>query len=167
MWQNKLECLNREYLRGKKYHCTVDLLFDWLRLVCFANKNKKCQLSYSESQTSQTGGLWYSDTSPFSIPWFDHRGIFDIQHNDNFQNNIIFYLLFLCSAWPDSSIFCQFGYFLKLVVIFWKEEIVTQNGDILDYFLLQLFLCIHLNVQFRNTFSQVFLIFQKWFAVDM
>ncbi len=25
--------------RGK-YHCTVDLLFDWFGLVCFANKNK-------------------------------------------------------------------------------------------------------------------------------
>ncbi len=22
-------------------------------------------------QTSQTGGQWYSDTSPFSIPWFN------------------------------------------------------------------------------------------------
>jgi len=32
----------REYLRGK-YHCTVDLLFDWFGLVCFANKNKNCQ----------------------------------------------------------------------------------------------------------------------------
>jgi len=31
----------REYLRGK-YHCTVDLLFDWFGLVCFANKNKNC-----------------------------------------------------------------------------------------------------------------------------
>jgi hypothetical protein len=26
---------SREYLRGK-YHCTVDLLFDWFGLVCFA-----------------------------------------------------------------------------------------------------------------------------------
>jgi hypothetical protein len=26
-------------------------------------------LSYSWFQTSQTGGQWYSDTSPFSIPW--------------------------------------------------------------------------------------------------
>ena len=33
-------CLSREYYRGK-YHCTVDLLFDWFGLVCFANKNKK------------------------------------------------------------------------------------------------------------------------------
>jgi hypothetical protein len=23
-------------------------------------------------QTSQTGGQWYSDTSPFSIPWVGH-----------------------------------------------------------------------------------------------
>ena len=36
----------REYQRGK-YHCTVDLLFDWFGLVCFANKNKNCHLSYS------------------------------------------------------------------------------------------------------------------------
>jgi hypothetical protein len=51
-----------------KYHCTVDLLFDWFGLVCFANKNKNCQLVYSKFQTSQTGGQQYSDTSPFSIP---------------------------------------------------------------------------------------------------
>jgi hypothetical protein len=53
--------------RGK-YHCTIDLLFDWFGLVCLANKNKNCQLSYSWFQTSQTGGQHYSDTSPFSIP---------------------------------------------------------------------------------------------------
>ncbi len=46
----------------------MDLLFDWFGLVCFANKNKNCQLSCSWFQTSQTGGQWYSDTSPFSIP---------------------------------------------------------------------------------------------------
>jgi len=26
--------------KGGKYHCTVDLLFDWFGFVCFANKNK-------------------------------------------------------------------------------------------------------------------------------
>jgi len=60
-------------LKGK-YHCTVDLLFDWFGLVCFANKNKNCPLSYSWFQTSQTGGQWYSDTSPFSIPWTRVKG---------------------------------------------------------------------------------------------
>ncbi len=34
-------------------------------------KAKKFQLSYRWFQTSQTGGQWYSDTSPFSIPWID------------------------------------------------------------------------------------------------
>jgi hypothetical protein len=52
---------------GRKY-CTADLLFDWFGLVCFANKNKKCQLSYSKFKTSQIGGQRYRDISPFSIP---------------------------------------------------------------------------------------------------
>ncbi len=60
-------CSCQGILRGK-YHCTIDLLFDWFGLVCFANKNKKCQLSYSWFLTSQTGGQWYSDTCAFSIP---------------------------------------------------------------------------------------------------
>ncbi len=29
-------------------------------------------MSYSLFQTSQTGGQWYSDTSPFRIPWRCH-----------------------------------------------------------------------------------------------
>ncbi len=46
--KGRLPCLTliREYLRGR-YHCTVDLLFDWFGLACFANKNKNCELSYS------------------------------------------------------------------------------------------------------------------------
>jgi hypothetical protein len=31
-------------------------------------------LSYSWFQTNQTGGQWYSDTSPFSIPWREING---------------------------------------------------------------------------------------------
>jgi len=27
-------------------------------------------------ETSQTGGQWYNDTSPFSIPWYLSRNIF-------------------------------------------------------------------------------------------
>ncbi len=54
---------------GRKYHCTIDLLFDWFGLVYFANKNKNCHQSYNRFQTSQTGGQGYIDTFPFSIPW--------------------------------------------------------------------------------------------------
>ncbi len=58
--------------KGGSITCTVDPLFDWFELVCFANKNKNCQWSCSWFQTSRTGGQWYSDTSPFSIPWLYH-----------------------------------------------------------------------------------------------
>jgi hypothetical protein len=42
----QLETQLHSTVRGK-YHCTVDLLFDWFGSVCFENKNKNCQLSYS------------------------------------------------------------------------------------------------------------------------
>ncbi len=57
----------REFLRGK-YHYTVDLLFDWFGISCTTTDNFCFYLQNSLTQTSQTGGQWYSDTSPFSIP---------------------------------------------------------------------------------------------------
>jgi hypothetical protein len=60
---------NQGIVKGEvSLYCTVDLLFDWFGLVCFANKNKNCHLPYNLFQLSQTGGQWYNDTSPFSIP---------------------------------------------------------------------------------------------------
>jgi hypothetical protein len=53
---NKQRCITEDRVsiqgrpgntKGGKYHYTIDLLFDWFGLVCFANKNKNCQLSYS------------------------------------------------------------------------------------------------------------------------
>ncbi len=66
-----LMCVCVQGIPKGTYHCTIDLLFDWFGLVCFGNKNINCQLSYSWFQASQTGsgGKWYNDTSPFSIPW--------------------------------------------------------------------------------------------------
>jgi hypothetical protein len=64
----------------KEYSRTVDLLFDWIGLVCFANINKNCHLSF---QISQTGGLWYSDTSPFSIPCLYFKNILMIVSDDH------------------------------------------------------------------------------------
>ncbi len=59
--------VNREYQRGK-YHCTVDLLFDWFGNSCMTTDNFCLFLQNRLFQTSQTGGQWYCDTSPFSIP---------------------------------------------------------------------------------------------------
>jgi hypothetical protein len=57
-----------EYKRGKR-HCTVDLLFDWFGISCMATGSFCFYLQNRLIQTSQTGDQWYSDTSPFSIPW--------------------------------------------------------------------------------------------------
>jgi hypothetical protein len=48
----------REYLRGK-YHCTIDLLFDWFGFICFANKNKKivsCHTADSKPVKQEVNG---------------------------------------------------------------------------------------------------------------
>jgi hypothetical protein len=51
-----------------KYHCTVDLLFDWFGISCMTSDNFCFNLLNRLIQTSQIGGQWYSDLSPFSIP---------------------------------------------------------------------------------------------------
>ncbi len=50
------------------YHNTVDLLFNWFGINCRTTDNFCFYLQNRLIQTSQTGGKWYSDTSPFSIP---------------------------------------------------------------------------------------------------
>jgi hypothetical protein len=59
----------REFWRGKN-HCTIDLLFDWFGISCMTTDIFCFYLQNGLIQTSQTGGQWYSDTSPFSIPWY-------------------------------------------------------------------------------------------------
>jgi hypothetical protein len=54
--------------KGGKYHRTVDLLFDWFGISCMTTDNNCFYLQNRLIQTSQTGGQWYNDTSPFSIP---------------------------------------------------------------------------------------------------
>ncbi len=59
--------------KGGKYHCTIDLLFDWFGISCMTTDNFCFYLQNRQIQTSQTGGQWYSDTSPFSIPCLNLR----------------------------------------------------------------------------------------------
>jgi hypothetical protein len=72
-------------------HCTVDLLFDWFGISCTATEIFCFYLENSLIQTSQTGGQWYSDTSPFSIPCCS------IHENVGCSNgNVLSINLFLC-----------------------------------------------------------------------
>jgi hypothetical protein len=43
---SEMQHFNQGILKGES-SMNRDLLFDWFGLVCFANKNKNCQLSYS------------------------------------------------------------------------------------------------------------------------
>jgi hypothetical protein len=51
-----------------KYHCTVNLLFDWFGISCMTTDNYCFYLQNRLIQSSQTGGQWYSDTSPLVFP---------------------------------------------------------------------------------------------------
>jgi hypothetical protein len=57
----------RDYLIGM-YHYTVDLLFDWFGFSCMTTENICIYLLNRLIQTNQTGGQWYSDTSPLVFP---------------------------------------------------------------------------------------------------
>ncbi len=67
-----VNCESREHLKGK-YHCTVDLLFDWFGISCMTVDNFCFYLQNRLIQTGQTGGQWYNYASPFSIPWSQPR----------------------------------------------------------------------------------------------
>jgi hypothetical protein len=60
---NKTHLFHQGILKGK-YHCTIDLLFDWFGISCITTDNFCFYLKNRLIQTSQTGGLQYSDTSP-------------------------------------------------------------------------------------------------------
>jgi hypothetical protein len=50
------------------YHCTIDLLFDRFGITFVTTDSFYFYLQNRQNQTSQTGGQWNSDFSPFSIP---------------------------------------------------------------------------------------------------
>jgi hypothetical protein len=54
--------------KGGKYHCTIDLLFDRFGISCMTTEVFCYYLQNRLIQTSQTGGQWYSDTSPLVFP---------------------------------------------------------------------------------------------------
>jgi len=47
----------------------MDLQFDWFGISCMTTDHFCSYLQNIVIQTGQAGGQWYSDTSPFSIPW--------------------------------------------------------------------------------------------------
>jgi len=73
-------------LKGK-YHCTVDLLFDWFGISCMTTDNFCFYLQNRIIQTSQTGGQLYSDISPFSIPCTKFNYLLTMTNKDEHPEN--------------------------------------------------------------------------------
>jgi hypothetical protein len=61
--------------------CTTDLLFDWFGISYLTTDNFCFYWQNRPIQTSETGGQWYSDTSPFSIPWSDIPSVTEARCN--------------------------------------------------------------------------------------
>ncbi len=71
------------------------------------------------------------------------------RHTLSFQL-LTFFVLYL-SRVTRLGYFCWLGYFLKFIVIFWKDVIGQENGNNLGYFLAEPnLLKFHLNRQFQN-----------------
>ncbi len=61
-----------------KYHCTVDLLFDWFGISCMTTDNFSFYLQNRLIQTSLTGGQWYNDTSRLVFPGLSLSSLFSL-----------------------------------------------------------------------------------------
>jgi len=73
----------------------------------------------------------------------------------------------VCSRWPDWAIFCQLGYFWRLIMIFWKDEVAQNNGDFLSYFLFKEIYYIFTEMSnFKTWFVVGILRFLNWFDVE-
>jgi hypothetical protein len=53
----------------RKYHCTVDLLFDWFGISCMTSDDFCFYLQNRFILTGQTEGQLQSETSPLSVSW--------------------------------------------------------------------------------------------------
>jgi hypothetical protein len=73
---------------------TVDLLFDRFGISCMTADNFCFYLQNRLIQTSQTGGQWYNDTSPFSIPCCVSRFTWPVT---------VQAIMFLMAAWDTLS----------------------------------------------------------------
>jgi hypothetical protein len=64
-------------------------MFDWFGISCMTTNIFCFYLLNRLFQTSQKGGQWYSDTSPFSIPWFSISCLYcQVQFNENFNQKL-------------------------------------------------------------------------------
>ncbi len=78
------------------------------------------------------------------------------------------FTVYVAAGWQDWAIFRQLGYFWRLIMIIWKDEVAQRNGDILGYFLFKQINYIFTEISsFRTRFVVGIRRFHKWFDVDV
>ncbi len=126
----------REYLR-RKYHCTIDLLFDWFGISCMTTDNFCFYLQNKLVQTSQTGGQWYSDTSPFSIyslvPHFTGTWLPEPLPEKGIYQRLPFYSR---TQWAARSILCKTKHYFVLDFFKVWLHILYPSGTVVDHWTL-------------------------------
>jgi hypothetical protein len=94
-WWSQEPTLEQGTLNGE-YRCTVDLRFDCFGISCMATNNFCFYLQNRPIQICQTGGQWYSDTSPISIPCLEWDWVFVVNIvlglKDSSEKNTLAYL---------------------------------------------------------------------------
>jgi hypothetical protein len=107
-----------EHKKGK-YHCTVDLLFDWFGISCMTADNFCFYLQNRLIQTGQTGGQLYNDTSPFSVPWLATQKRFITSGFSIFENGFEEILLLNLAEkilWVNETFQRSFNFFLSNLI---------------------------------------------------
>jgi hypothetical protein len=70
---------------ASSYSFQIYVLFNWFGISCMTTDNFCFYLQIRLIRTSQTGGQWYCDTPPFSIPWpcttFMTKALTDVHKN--------------------------------------------------------------------------------------
>ncbi len=84
-----IQCLGPGNTKEGKYHCTVDLLFDWFGISCVATDNF-CFYLQNTNPIQAKGGQWYSDTSLFSILSLGIRCFINVNQGSYLQYFIFF-----------------------------------------------------------------------------
>ena len=96
--------------QGILNHCTIDLLFDWFEISCMPTDNLCFYLQKRLIQTSQTGGQWYSDTSPLVFPAPDKVKLFVQRTMDKLKltgRNLGRVFIFRSGHWHAAQFWCN------------------------------------------------------------
>ncbi len=123
----------RWWYQWGKYHCAIDLLFDWFGISCMTSDIFCFYLQNRLIKTSQTGGQLYSDTFPhlvFPVPVIHKSCCIFNNHNFFYQEaNALAFNWDTCCHLVLSLQLIIFNYVSSYFVEPWKCQIVLVKSS--------------------------------------